>query len=111
CEKPVSGSSAVADVKFCADMIKDLLTAPYHAGTGSANLQDIFPNRFHIEHGVESSNFIDLNGLKLKDLRYIIHNGNVQPATEFLLCNMQDRDKCRFLFSFRISFGYFYNLF
>lgn len=69
--------------------------ATEHAWGSSANLQVVFANLGSVEHGVESSHFIDLHWGHFQDLGSFVHGGQSQEVVVLLLGDEKDWDDSR----------------
>jgi hypothetical protein len=101
-EVPVIRGLSVFDSQMVLDGLHDFLTAADHAGSGSAHLHKVFPDRGAVEHGVKGGNLVDADGSDMTQLGDLVHCDQWQPSTVLALCQIQQGDHGRLAVVVRI---------
>jgi hypothetical protein len=77
------------------DSLLDFLRSIDHARRRAAQLNEVLALLLSIEHGVESSHFVDAHGCGAYNLSYLIHGGNGEEAACLSLGQVQEGDDAR----------------
>jgi len=83
--------------RVLTDSVKYLSRSTKHAWRSCADLDKMFADRFSVEHGVESSDFVNTHRGHLKKVGNIVHDTNACPSLILALAEVQEGDDCSFL--------------
>lgn len=97
------GLANLDPAKVITNSLDNIGRAAKHARSCSADLDEVLANGFPVEHGIESSHFIDTHWRHFKELGDVVHNADACPSLVLPLAEIEEWDDCGFLVLGRIT--------